>query len=211
MQERIIMKRLLAACAIAAICVSPRLLAQSEAGHRSNIGKMAFAAAGGAELGRITDVAMMNGVLMYRITRDGRVVNVPVETVVAKAAPLPPAKTTPAATAAAVTPEAQIEPVLERTAADFREGLAQSGGTLQALGLTSKGISARWSSTRCRYFESEIIDLLLSIKRTQKASPAISGTSTCSGKIRTFTIKGEAFHQYRTGEIGEAQILAAIK
>lgn len=202
------MRRLLAACTVVAICASPRLFAQSEAGYRANIGKTAFTAADGVEIGRIADVALMNGVLVYKVNRGGRIVNAPVDTVVAKYAPSAPAVRRPATAAA---PEGQVEPILERTATDFREGLAESGGTLQALLLTSKGISARWSSTKCSYFESEIIDLLLSIKRTQKASPAISGSSTCSGKVRTFAIKGEAFHQYRTGEIGEAQVLAAIK
>jgi hypothetical protein len=200
------MKRLLAACALIAICASPRLFAQSEAGYRANIGKMAFTAADGVEMGRITDLVMMNGVWIYKVNRGGRIMNAPVETVVAKSVPSPAVKA-PAIVSAA----AQIEPILERTATEYRERLAQSGGTLQALNLTSKGISAKWSSTKCGYFESEIIDLLLSIKQTQKASPAISGTNTCSGKLRTFAIKGAAFHQYRTGVIGEAQVLAAIK
>lgn len=203
------MKRVVAVCAVVAICAAPRLSGQSEAGYRANIGKTAFTAATGVEIGRITDVALMNGVWVYKVNRGGRIMTAPVDTVVAKAAPSAPTVRTPATVAPDV--QERIEPILERTAAEFREGLAQSGGALQALLLTSKGISVRWSSAKCSYFESEIIDLLLSIKRTQKASPAISGTSTCSGKVRTFSIKGAAFHQYRTGEIGEAQILAAIK
>jgi hypothetical protein len=204
------MKRLLAACALIAICASPRLVAQSEAGYRANIGKMAFTAADGVEIGRITDLVMMNGVWIYKVNRGGRIMNAPVETVVAKSVSAAPVKAPPIV-AAAVAPAGQIEPILERTATEFRERLVQSGGTLQALNLTSKGISVKWSSTKCGFFESEIIDLLLSIKQTQKASPAISGTNTCGGKLRTFAVKGEAFHRYRTGVIGEAQVLAAIK
>ena len=121
-----------------------------------------------------------------------------------------PRPSTPAATRTA-TPEGNIEPLLQRTAVAFREELARHESVLQTLVITPKGISAKWSSAKCSYFESELIDLLLSIKKTQKASPAILGSHSCEGKVRAFAVKGETFHQYRTGVINEAKVLAAIK
>ena len=208
------MKRVLTACAVIGLCVSVRLFAQSEAGYRANIGKTAVGAADGKEIGRIVDVTMMNGVWVYKVQSEGKIISSPVETIVAKV-PSKPVKTPeaskPAKAPEAMGPEGNIEPLLQRTANAFREELARHQGTLQALLITPKGISAKWSSAKCEYFESELIDLLLSIKRTQKASPASIGTHTCRGRVRAFTVTGETFHQYRAGEIDEAKVLAAVK
>ena len=204
------MKRVLIACAIVGWCAWLPLFAQSEVGYRSNIGRTAVSAATGAELGQIVEVAMMNGIWVYKVRREGQIVNAPVHTVVARdkerEAPPKPVKAPPAATA-----DGTIEPLLQRTAVAFRAELARHESTLQALLITPKGISARWSSPKCDYFESELIDLLLSIKRTQTASSAVTGTHTCVGKMRGFTVTGDTFHKYRTGEIDEAKVLAAVK
>ena len=202
------MKRVLIACAVIGLCVSLRVSAQSEAGYRANIGKIAVSAGDGSELGRIVDVRLMNGVWVYNVQREGKITPVPVETIVARPTPRPTTKPTATGTA---TPEANVEPLLQRTAVAFREELARHESVLQTLVITSKGISAKWSSSKCSYFESELIDLLLSIKKTQKASPAILGSHSCEGKVRAFALKGETFHQYRTGVISEAKVLAAIK
>ena len=66
------MKRVLIACAVIGLCVSLRVSAQSEAGYRANIGKIAVSAADGSELGRIVDVTLMNGVWVYKVQREGK-------------------------------------------------------------------------------------------------------------------------------------------
>jgi hypothetical protein len=204
------MKRVLIACAIVGLCAWLPLSAQSEVGYRANIGRTAVSAATGAELGPIVEVAMMNGIWVYKVRREGQIVNAPVHTIVARdkerEAPPKPVKAPPA-----VAAEGTVEPLLQRTAVAFRHELVRHESTLQALLITPKGISARWSSPKCDYFESELIDLLLSIKRTQTASPAVTGTHTCVGKLRGFTVTGDTFHKYRTGEIDEAKVLAAVK
>jgi hypothetical protein len=200
------MKRVLLACAVAGLCASLPLFAQSEAGYRANIGRTATSAATGTELGRIVDVALMNGMWVYKVQGEGRIISSPVHTVTVRDAAAKPVKG-PAAPAA----EGTVEPLLQRTAVAFREELARHESTLQALIITPKGISARWTSPKCEYFESELIDLLLSIKRTQTASSAVIGTHTCLGKLKGFTVTGETFHRYRTGEIDEAKVLAAVK
>lgn len=207
------MKRLLTAFAIVGLCVSGPLFAQSEAGYRANIGKTALNA-DGTEIGRIVDVALMNGVMVYKVEREGKIIASPAETTVVKSVapkPVKPAEATKPVKAPEAVSEGNIEPLLQRTAAAFREELARHQSTLQTLLITPKGISARWSSPKCEYFESELIDLLLSIKRTQTASSAINGTHSCRGKAHAFTVTGETFHQYRTGEIDEAKVLAAVK
>lgn len=196
----------MAACALIVICAALRLLAQSEAGYRANIGKTAVNAANGAEIGRIVDVALTNGVWVYRVNRDGRITALPVDTVRAK--DVRPVVVTPPAPAA---PAARVESLLQSTATELRRRLAQNGGTLQALLLTSKGLSAEWTSTKCSAFEPEVIDLLLSIRRTQKASPAVTGTRTCGVQVRTFAITGATLDRYRSGAIGDAEVLAAMK
>jgi hypothetical protein len=207
------MRRVLIVCAVIGLCVSVRLVAQSEAGYRANIGKTALNA-NGTEIGRIVDVTMMNGVLVYKVEREGKIISSPAGTTIVKnvaANPVKPAEGSKPAKVPVARPEGNIDPLLERTAIDFREELARHQSTLQALVITPKGISARWTSLKCDYFESELIDLLLSIKRTQKASPAIIGVHSCRGKARPFAVTGETFHQYRTGEIDEAKVLAAVK
>jgi hypothetical protein len=209
------MKRVLAACAVIGLCVSVRLFAQSEAGYRANIGKTAVNAASGMELGKIVDVVMMNGVWVYKVEHEGTVTSPPVATIVVKGAASKGVKPSdapkPGKVPEAAAPEGNIGPLLQRTATAFREELARHQSTLQTLIITPKGISARWTSPKCDYFESELIDLLLSIKRTQKASSAINGAHTCRGRVRAFTVTGETFHRYRTGEIDEAKVLAAVK
>jgi hypothetical protein len=200
------MKRVLTACAVIGLCVTMRVSAQSEAGYRANIGKTAVSVANGAEVGKIVDVVMMNGIWVYKVRHEGKISSPPVDTIVAKSASQAAVKAP-----GVVKSEATIDPLLERTATAFREELTRHDGTLHTLLITPKGISARWSSAKCEYFESELIDLLLSVKRTQTASPAITGTHTCQGRLRAFTVPGETFHMYRTGAISEEKVLAAVK
>jgi hypothetical protein len=195
-----------AACALILICAASRPLAQSEAFYLANIGRTAINPATGAALGRIVGAALSNGVWIYRVNRDGRIIVVPVDSVgtqnaaaVVVKSPVP------------LTQAARVEPLLLSTATEFRNRLAQSGGTLQALLLTTRGISAEWISTKCGAFEPEVIGLLQSITRTQKASPAVTGTRTCGVQTRTFTITGATVDGYRSGTIGDPGIRAALK
>jgi hypothetical protein len=192
------------ACAVIVLCATLPLAAQSEAGYRANIGKIAVTPAGGAELGKIVDVALMNGVWKYGVNHAGRITYVPVDRVTAKDPPVPVTPPAPAA-------PARVEPLLKNTAAEFRRVLALNGGMLEALLLTRHGIAAEWISVRCDAFEPEVLDLLLTIKATQKASPAVTGNRRCGLQVRTFTITGATLDLYRTGAIDDAQVLAAIK
>jgi hypothetical protein len=58
--------------------------AQSNVTYRKNIGKTAFNATNGVEIGKIIDVAQVNGVWVYKVNRDGRIINSPVDNVVVK-------------------------------------------------------------------------------------------------------------------------------
>lgn len=201
------MKRVCIACAAIAVCASLRLFAQSEAGYRANIGKAATNPTNGTEVGRIVDVALMNGRWVYKVDRAGKIVNWPVESVIPKKIQTMPSVPAPAPAA----PPARIDPILQSTATEFRTRLERRHGVLQTLVVTQKGISAEWRSISCDAFEQEILDLLVSVKQTQKASPAISGSRTCFTATRTFALKGATFHDYRTGKIGDAQVLGEIK
>jgi hypothetical protein len=195
-----------AACAVILLCGGSRPLAQSEALYRSNIGRTAVSPATGAPLGRIVDAALANGVWVYRVNRDGRIVVVPADSVHTKEFGIMVVNTPPPP-----TQPARVEPLLSKTASEFRSRLAPSGATLQALLLTTKGISAEWISLKCGAFEPEVIGLLQSITRTQKASPAVTGTRTCAAQTRTFAITGATLDGYRSGTIGDPGIRAALK
>src|SRR3954468_23926330 len=77
-----------AACAAIVLCATP-IAAQSEAGYRANINKIAVVPANGAELGRIVDVELRNGEWTYQVSRDGRLTFFPVDSVTAKDLPVP--------------------------------------------------------------------------------------------------------------------------
>jgi hypothetical protein len=177
-----------------------------ETTYRANIGKTAFNATNGVEIGRIEGVAQVNGAWVYRVNREARLINSPVDNVVVKDTP-----STVAKEPAPVAPAAQIDPAVESTATEFRRRLAQYGGTLSSMTMAGGTIAAAWTSSKCDYLEGEVIDLLLSVNRTQKASPAIRGSRTCGGKDNTFSLDGATFERYRTAKISDPDVLKAIR
>jgi hypothetical protein len=199
--------RISAACALILICVAAIVCAQSEVGYRANIGRAAVSATTGAEIGPIVDVALANGIWVYRVNRDGRTIAMPVESVRVRdlSAPIVRGPST-----GSLRP-AKVDSILLGTATNFRRRLAQNGGTLQTLMVTPKGISAEWISLKCAAFEPEVIGLIQSITATQKASPAIAGSRTCGREVRTFAISGATLDAYRHGEIGDPGVRAALK
>ena len=214
-QERS-MKRVLTACAVIGLCASVRLFAQSEAGYRANIGKMAVSAADGKEIGRIVDVAMMNGRSgVYKVQREGKIISSPVESIVAKVPPKPvktPEATKPVKAPEAVEAEGNIDPLLQRTANAFREELTRHQSTLQALVITPKGISAKWSSAKCELLRVGADRSALEHQADAEGFACHHSARTpVAGRVRPFTVTGETFHRYRTGEIDEARVLAAVK
>jgi hypothetical protein len=88
---------------------------------------------------------------------------------------------------------------------------ATNGGRLEPLTFKDSSVSARWTSAKCDYFEPEVIDLLLSLNRTIKSSPSISGERTCQGRRRSFKLSGALCQQYRTGKISDTRVLSGIK
>jgi hypothetical protein len=110
-----------------------------------------------------------------------------------------------------VLPGGTIDASLKSTATEFRGRLVQYGGSLQSMVLNGGTVSAAWTSSKCDYFEAEVIDLLLSVNRTQKSSPSIRGTRACLSKNRTFSIDAATFQRYRTGKIGDSEVLKGIK
>src|SRR3954468_16533917 len=192
-----------AACAALVLCVSP-LAAQSEAGYRANINKIAVVPANGAELGRIVDVELRNGEWSYQVSRDGRLTYIPVDSVTAKDVPVPVKPPPPPA-------PPRITPILKSTAAEFRRRLGETGGMLEALVVTPQGVSAEWISIKCGAFDAEVLDLLMTIRKTQKASAPVTGSRSCGLQTRSFTLTGETFDLYRQEKIEDAAVLSAIK
>jgi hypothetical protein len=140
-------------------------------------------------------------VWVYKVNREGRIINSPVDNVTVKDTP-----STLGCTIAPVA-NAQIDPAVQATAKEFGGRLGQYGGQVEALTIKANTLIAQWSSAKCDYLEPEVIDLLLSVNRTIKESPTIAGERMCGGDKRTFTISGNRFQQYRTGAINDTQIL----
>lgn len=83
--------------------------------YRANIGKTAFNATNGVEIGRIVDVAHVNGVWVYKVNREGRIINSPVDNVVVKETPSSVARDVPA-------PGGKTDPSMQATEKEFSRG-----------------------------------------------------------------------------------------
>jgi len=188
-----------------ALAMAVMLKAQSEATYRANIGKTAFNATNGVELGKIVDVASVNGVWVYRVNREGRIINSPVKNVVAK--------DVLSTTSVDTSPEAnaQIDPSMQATAKEFSGRLGQYNGRLQALTLKGIVLVDRWSSAKCDYYDGEAIDLLLSVNRTVKPSVDIDGQRVCGGKTKTFKLSSSRFRDYREGKLSDSEVLKTLR
>jgi len=104
-------------------------------------------------------VAQVNGVWVYKVNREGRIINSPVDNVVVKDTPSRVAREAPA-------PSGKVDTSMQATAKEFSARLVRTGGRLIDLTSTGQKISARWTSAKCDNFEPDVIDLLLSVSRT---------------------------------------------
>jgi hypothetical protein len=179
--------------------------AEAQESYKQNIGKTAFNKTNGVEIGKIVDAVQVNGRWVYKVNRDGRIINSPVDNVVVKTVPSTVAKD-PAPVAAG----AKIDATLAPTAKEFQGRLAQYGGSLQEMTLTAGSLKAHWSSSKCDSLESEVFDLLLSVNRTLKTSPNISASRTCGARNATYTLSGANLQRYRQGKINDAAALKGI-
>ena len=179
---------------------------KEEAVFRENIGKVAFNGTSGVEVGKIVGVEKVNGAWMYRVEREGGIINLPVTNV-----GIAEATTTEKPTVAAPSlPAAVVDPSLRATGEEFVKRLRGSEAKLNSLSFASNTIAAAWTSQRCSMVEGEIIDLLLSVNRTRKDSPSIHAAITCEGQAQKFTLSGADFQRYRQGKINDAAVLKGV-
>jgi hypothetical protein len=126
--------------------------------------------------------------------------------------PASPPPQSPVREQAAAPAAPQIDPAVQPTANEFRGRLGRNvQGNLLAMSTDSDTLTVRWSSSKCDYFEPEVIDLLISVHRTIKQSPTIIGARICEGQTRKFKIASSRFQLYRTGQLNDAQILNDTK
>jgi len=113
-------------------------------------------------------------------------------------------------------PQSQ-DPRVNAVAQEFKKRLNYYQGSLLALTLSQQRVLvAKWTSKKCDYLEPEVIDLLISIHRGMPTGPGpklIKGERTCSGKVNTYSLTGDRFRQYRTGQgnVNDIEVLKGIK
>lgn len=100
------------------------------------------------------------------------------------------------------------ESSLEGAATEFRSRLVRTGGQLKQLKSEESRIVAAWSSEQCDSFQSEVVDLLISLNREYRgAVESIGMERTCGSDARTLTLSGAKYDRYRSGAIGDAELL----
>ncbi|CAN5189264.1 hypothetical protein BH20ACI2_BH20ACI2_07410 [soil metagenome] len=179
--------------------------------YRANIGKTAFNATNGVEIGKIVDVEVtqINGIehMIYKVNNGGRIRNHPVSNVIVKDVP-----STVAKDPKPITEGAKVDSTLENVASEFRSRLAYYDGQILSLMLSNDRINAEWSSRKCDYLTSEIIDLAVSIIRGYSGTVGAIGIKrTCDSTTNKITISGSKFSQYKSGQIGDPQLLEGIQ
>ena len=192
-------------------CASP------ETTLRANVGKNACNSVNGTYRGRILDVFEDEShTWIYVVEREGVRGRAPAGgTTVTEGRCSdgnPTVKTQPHAQTGApspVVPSAPLQPV----AAEFRKRLARYHGELQMLELRDHVIEASWTSQRCDMIEGEVTDFLISLHRGHP-SPVqgeIKAHRRCGDEKREFQLSSVQFQRYRTGQIGDVEVLRGIR
>ena len=104
----------------------------------------------------------------------------------------------------------KIDSAFADTAKEFERRLRRNyGGTLNALGVNADSgfVYVSWESSRCEHFDGELIDLVLSVNRTQQTTPNLQGRRSCAGNYTDFKLAAEAIREYKAGIINDSELL----
>jgi len=73
-------------------------------------------------------------------------------------------------------------------------------------------MNVEWTSKKCDWFRKEIIDLAISINRGYtEPIKRINIQRTCNLNTRKFSISGDKFNKYKSGQINDVQFTEGIK
>ncbi len=85
-------------------------------------------------------------------------------------------------------------------------------GEVMAMTLFPAGISAKWTSKKCDYFDEEIIDFVISFNRGFTGTiETILIERECNSTTKTAFIVGYNLRDYISGKMSDSEFLASIK
>jgi len=106
----------------------------------------------------------------------------------------------------------KVDASLQNVASNFQKKLEYYNGNLISLTLTKENINAEWNSKKCNWFKEEIIDLAISINRGYTDSvKGITAQRTCNSDTKKFSVSGDKFDKYKSGQISDSQFAEGIK
>jgi hypothetical protein len=108
----------------------------------------------------------------------------------------------------------RIDDAFTTTASEFDRRLRGNyEGKLDTLRLnnTTGFVYVNWESSRCEHFEGEVIDLVLSVNRTQQTAPNLQGRRACAGNYTDFKLTADVIQEYKAGAINDSELLRRIQ
>lgn len=111
-------------------------------------------------------------------------------------------------------PKQAVRPLIDRqfapTEKEFAARLSRNyAGSIDLFQLNDDGsLYVNWTSTKCAYLDAEVVDLALSIGRTQKGlfSFDLKCRRTCEGNFTDFTVGADVIDDYLSGAINDPQL-----
>lgn len=106
----------------------------------------------------------------------------------------------------------KVDASLQNVASNFQKKLEYYDGKLTFLTLSNGGINVEWNSKKCDWFKEEIIDLAISINHGYTDSVKnIDARRTCNTDTRKFSVSGDKFDKYKSGQLNDAQFTEGIR
>ncbi len=101
---------------------------------------------------------------------------------------------------------------LQNVASNFQKKLEYYDGDLISLTLVNGNINAEWNSKKCNWFKEEIIDLAISVNRGY-TNPVknINVRRICDSNTRKFSVTGDIFEKYKSGQISDSGFTKGIR
>jgi hypothetical protein len=103
--------------------------------------------------------------------------------------------------------------VLGTAAHEFEKRLTRNyDGTLEMMRLNGDTVSVGWTSGKCDYFDGEVVDLVLSINRSERVSfTDLQGHRTCEGQSKDFSLSAGVIEEYRRQRINDTELIEKLR
>lgn len=110
----------------------------------------------------------------------------------------------------------KIDDSLKYTASEFNKRLTSDEGQLQSLYIIEEGpvLFAKWTSEKCYYLRSEVLELAFSLFKTYPRLETIKSINIeriCGSDVKSYTISGSELRRFRDQKIDYDQFLNGIE